>query len=101
LRRCATQEASNSEHSAAAERRMIGCDEFNWDLHHAVGGGVCCPAGSQDAAASAAVGGICVAENVSGLRVDYPAVEGGLSGMREAVYTFRVWTLTALADDTK
>lgn len=57
-------------------------DDCNRDLLGRVGRGVC----SRDVlphAAEAADGGICIAENVSGMRVDHAAGEGGVPGVRE------------------
>jgi hypothetical protein len=59
------------------------CDDCNRDLPELAGVAVCSGDGLPDAAAEATDGGICVAENVSGLRVDYAAGEPGLPGVRE------------------
>jgi hypothetical protein len=48
-----------------------------------VGGGDRAAVGLPGAAGEAADGGICIAENVSGMRVDYASSEGGLPGVWE------------------
>jgi hypothetical protein len=65
---------------------MMGGDEYDRDLRQCAGGGVGGGAGLQDAAIEATDGGIRVAKNVSGMRVDHAAVEGGLRGVRKIVY---------------
>jgi hypothetical protein len=47
------------------------------------GGVVGAGGGLPGPADEAAEGGICIAENVSGVRFDYASSEGGLPGMRE------------------
>jgi hypothetical protein len=58
-------------------------DGRNLDLCGRGGGGVCRGGGLPDAADEAADEGICVAENVSGVRVDHAAGEFGLPGVWE------------------
>jgi hypothetical protein len=58
-------------------------DERNRDWRRFAGGGVCDGVDSLDTADEAANGGIRIAENVSGLRVDYAEGEGSLPGVWE------------------
>jgi len=58
-------------------------DGRNLDLCGGGGSGVCRGGGLPDAAGEAADEGICVAENVSGVRVDHAAGEFGLPGVWE------------------
>ena len=58
-------------------------DDCNLDLRGCAGGGVCSGDVLPDAAEARDGGRICVAENVSGMRVDYAAGEPGLPGVRE------------------
>jgi hypothetical protein len=60
-------------------------DEFDRDLRECGGGGGGGAVVLPDAAASARDGGVCVAEDVSGVRVDYAAGEDGLYGVWESV----------------
>jgi hypothetical protein len=63
-------------------------DECNRDQRRSAGGGRCDPVGLvllQDAAAEATDGGLCIAKNVSGLRVDHATVQGSLPGVRESL----------------
>jgi hypothetical protein len=78
---------SNCEHRGVGFGRMMSLaqgirDELAWNLRRWVGGGVCGGDVLPDAG-EAANGGICIAENVSGMRADYAASEGGLHGVRE------------------
>ena len=79
---------SNCEHRLNAEGRMMALgsrtlDERCRNLRWVAGGGCRAGAGIPSAADEAANGGICIAENVSGMRFDYAAGEGGLPGVRE------------------
>jgi hypothetical protein len=79
---------SNCEHRWGAVGRIMSSDsrtrdERNRNLRWDAGGGVCGGDGLPDAADEAADCGICIAEDVSGMRVDYAAGEGGLPGVRE------------------
>ena len=58
-------------------------DERCRDRRRFAGGGGGAGAGLPGAADEAADGGICLAENVSGMRVDYSSGEGDLPGVRE------------------
>jgi hypothetical protein len=79
---------SNCEHRWLAAGRIMFLaqrtrNERNRDYRERAGGDVCGEDGLPDAADSAADRGICIAENVSGMRADNAAGEGGLPGVRE------------------
>ena len=61
-------------------------DERCWNWRRFAGGGGT-GVGLPGAADEAADGGICVAENVSGVRVDYASGEVDLPGVRECADT--------------
>jgi hypothetical protein len=60
-------------------------DERCWNRRRIAGGGGRGGVGLPGAADEAAVGGICVAENVSGMRADYASGEDCLHGVWEGV----------------
>jgi hypothetical protein len=77
---------SNCEHLWVGIGRMMGRESRTVDGHDLdwcgrCGGGGCHGGGLPGAADEAADGRICVAENVSGVRVDYAAGKSGLPGV--------------------
>ena len=78
-----TRACRRARGGSGIERRRS--DERNRDLRRGAGGGVRGGGGLQDAAAEARDGRLCIAKNVSGLRVDYAKGTASLPGVRESL----------------
>ena len=59
--------------------------ERNWDLRQSAGNRVHRPVRLPENAPAATNGGLCSAENVSIVRVDYAPIEGRVHGVRQGV----------------